>query len=72
MPRYFFDSCDGDDVARDPEGQDLPDLEAARHEAVASARELICLDIKINRTVDARVLRLRAGEGRVRLSLAGP
>ena len=30
MPRYFFDTDDGDQSHRDDEGHDLPDVQAAR------------------------------------------
>ena len=36
MPRYFFDSHDGDDFIRDEEGLELDGLEAARDEATAA------------------------------------
>jgi len=39
MPRYYFHVYD-DDTALDDEGLDLPDLEAARREALAGARSL--------------------------------
>ncbi|MBN9554383.1 MAG: hypothetical protein J0H61_06890 [Alphaproteobacteria bacterium] len=42
MPRYFFHVRDDDgDVSRDLEGQDLPDLSAARAEAVNANREML-------------------------------
>ena len=42
MPRYFFHVRDKDgDISRDEEGQDLPDLEAARAEAVSANREML-------------------------------
>lgn len=34
MPRCFFDLRDGADFTMDEEGEDLPDLEAARREAL--------------------------------------
>ena len=34
MPRFFFDTDDGEHLVRDDEGQDLPDLKAARDEAI--------------------------------------
>ena len=40
MPRYFFDSRDGDDLAADSEGTELPDLTSAQAEAVATLAEL--------------------------------
>jgi len=40
MPRYFFNIRDGYDVDEDEEGIELPDLEAARAEALATVEEL--------------------------------
>ena len=40
MPRYFFNIRDGYDVDEDEEGIDLPDIEAARAEALATVEEL--------------------------------
>ncbi|UVF22838.1 hypothetical protein HPT29_028470 (plasmid) [Microvirga terrae] len=33
MPRYFFDTYDGERFVPDPDGVDLPDLAAAKAEA---------------------------------------
>jgi len=42
MTRYFFHVRDEDgDVCCDQEGQDLPDLEAARIEAISTNREML-------------------------------
>lgn len=38
MPRYFFDVHDDVDIV-DTQGQDLPDLKAARHMAVQALTE---------------------------------
>ncbi len=40
MPRYFFNIRDGYDVDEDEEGVELPDLEAAKAEALATVEEL--------------------------------
>lgn len=40
MPRYFIDTTAGSLNARDEEGYDLPDLEAARREAVCALPEI--------------------------------
>ena len=40
MPRYFFDYRDGDHLAADSEGTELPDLTSAQAEAVATLAEL--------------------------------
>jgi len=45
MPRYYFHLHNGA-LARDEEGRELPDLEAARQEAIKAARELMGEDIK--------------------------
>jgi hypothetical protein len=41
MALFFLHIRDGPAVAHDPEGSDLPDLAAARTEAIQSARELM-------------------------------
>ena len=41
MPRYFFHVREGGDLFRDTEGQDLPNADAARNEAVAATREIL-------------------------------
>lgn len=45
MPRYYFHLHNGT-TARDEEGRELPDLEAARQEAISAARELMGEDLK--------------------------
>ena len=37
MPRYFFHVRAGGDLTSDPQGSNLPDIEAARKEAVMRA-----------------------------------
>jgi len=41
MPRYFFHVREGSILHRDAEGQELPDAEAARREAISSSREML-------------------------------
>jgi hypothetical protein len=41
MPRYFFHMREGRDIARDAEGQEHSDAEAARREAINTVREII-------------------------------
>lgn len=41
MPRYFFHVREGSDISRDTEGQELPDVEAARREAINASREIL-------------------------------
>ena len=45
MPRYFFHVYD-DDVAQDDEGQELPNVAAARLVAIRGARDLIAEQVR--------------------------
>ena len=45
MPLFFFDVIKGTGLAEDDEGQDLPDLPAARAVAIEGARSIIREDI---------------------------
>ncbi len=40
MPRFFFNIRDGYDLDEDDEGIELPDIDAARAEALATVEEL--------------------------------
>ncbi len=42
MQRYFLNIIDSHGRLNDPEGSHHPDIAAARAEAIASARELMC------------------------------
>lgn len=55
MPRYYFHLYSHDRIP-DEEGVDLPDLAAARMEAVLSARELMAADVARGRLqLDQRI-----------------
>jgi hypothetical protein len=41
MPRFFFHVREGTELSRDAEGQELPDVAAARREAISSNREML-------------------------------
>ena len=41
MPRYYFHVREGGDISRDIEGQDLPNAETARREAISAGREIL-------------------------------
>lgn len=40
MPRYYFDSRDGDSFIEDEEGLEFPDIETARDQATAALADL--------------------------------
>ena len=46
MPRYYFNICNGNGFIEDEEGQELPDLEAARAEAIRNARSIMASDVQ--------------------------
>jgi hypothetical protein len=46
MARYHFHLHECGTVITDEEGLDKPDLESVRHEAVMSAREIMCNEMK--------------------------
>jgi len=49
MRRFYFRLRAGDELVPDEEGIDLPDLSAARREAIEAARELLAEAIKDGR-----------------------
>ena len=46
MPRYFCHLCQGDRLILDPDGTVLPDLDAARAEALQGIRDILGEAIK--------------------------
>jgi hypothetical protein len=41
MPHYYFHVREGSEFSKDTEGQDLPNVEAARKEAISASREML-------------------------------
>lgn len=46
MPCFYFHVCNGTGFVQDEEGQELPDLEAARAAAIKSARSIMASDVQ--------------------------
>lgn len=53
MPRYYFDLRDGDCLAPDEEGVDLPDLVAVQNEAARAIADLARDTIRTSRSFGA-------------------
>jgi hypothetical protein len=72
MGRFYLHVKEGDEVFPDEEGIELPDVEAARREALLSARELVSQAIKAGRTTfpEAFVIADEAGRPLEVVSLA--
>jgi hypothetical protein len=65
MPRYFFHVREGAELSRDWEGQELPNVEAARREAVAANREIMGERILHGGSLDHRSIEIADETGRV-------
>ena len=64
MTRFFFHVREGgDDVSRDTEGQDFPDLEAARCEAMSASREIIGEKILHGGSINNRQIEISNDKG---------
>ncbi len=63
MGHFYFHLWAGDQLIRDEEGLDLPDVSAARHEAVESAREILAAAVRAGqaKVPDAFVILDEAG-----------
>ena len=46
VPRFYLNLCMGGKFAEDPEGLDLPSVDAARQEAIKGARSILADDIR--------------------------
>ncbi len=51
MPTFFFHFRDGGELTEDPDGANLPDVDAARAKALKAAREAVAGGIKAGRLV---------------------
>jgi hypothetical protein len=54
MPKFFMNVRDGDYLARDVEGIEAANLDAARAEALAAARDLLGDELKNDQVQDNR------------------
>ncbi len=66
MPRFFFNVRDSDgEVSRDTEGQELPDLDAARAEAVSTNREMLGERLLHGGNLDHRQIEIADQQGKI-------
>lgn len=64
MPQFFFQNHIGDALIEDPEGIELPHLEAARVEATAGLRQLAADDLRQNLPARNRQIDIHDTAGR--------
>ncbi|MDQ0840150.1 DUF6894 family protein [Sphingomonas faeni] len=65
MPRFFLHIDDGAQRIEDEEGSDLPDLAAAREEALSAARQLWAAAILRQQDIGARRFLIAGDDGNV-------
>jgi len=65
MPRFFLHIDDGTQRIEDEEGSELPDLEAAREEALGSARQLWAAAILRQQDIGSRRFLIVSGDGSI-------
>ncbi len=65
MTQYFFHVRNGDEISRDLEGQELPDLEAAKREAVSANREMLGERLLHGGSLDSRRIEIADADGEV-------
>jgi len=67
MRRYFLHVRDGASLITDDQGMELPDLGAARQQALAAAREIISQAVLKGEPLDGRVFEIADEAGTVLL-----
>ena len=65
MPRFYFHIRDEDTLIEDHEGSDLPDLEAARVEALKDARSILAEKVKHGQIIDGQRIEIVDDTGEV-------
>lgn len=65
MPHYYFHIRSSTGLIRDPEGIELPDLDAALTEAKRAARELLADLIKADAVLDGQAFEISDADGEV-------
>ena len=65
MPVFHFHTRIDGHLFEDPDGSELPNLEAARAEAFAAAREAIAEQIRMGKSVGGRSFEIADEAGRI-------
>jgi hypothetical protein len=65
MPLFFLNVRDGASLIRDPEGSEFADLETARAEALAAARDVLGDELKNDQVQDNRQYEITDEAGQV-------
>jgi hypothetical protein len=65
MPRYYFHVREGSTLSRDEEGQELPNSDAARKEAISANREILGEKLLHGGALDHRQIEIADETGHV-------
>lgn len=63
MSKYYFNIRIGDNVLPDPEGAEMPDIEAAHAEAIISAQEILAEKVAGGKLVNGQTLEIFDQDG---------
>jgi hypothetical protein len=72
MPRFFMHVREAERLVEDPDGSDLPDLDAACVAAVAAAREIAAERLRAGEPLDARRFGIHDEAGRLLATVPFP
>ena len=72
MPRFFMHNREAERLIEDPDGSDLPDLDAAREEAAVAAREIAAERLRAGEPLDARRFEIHDEAGRLLATVPFP
>lgn len=70
MPRFHFHMRDGDRIIEDPDGANLPSLDAARAKATAAIREAASRPLRLGQDLTGRRFEIADESGRVLATVA--
>ncbi|HEX4174090.1 MAG TPA: hypothetical protein VHY82_16600 [Acetobacteraceae bacterium] len=70
MVKFYFNLQTDGAVSEDPEGTDLPDLEAARQEATNAAREMAAAAVRASNENPADCILIADASGRVLVTVS--
>lgn len=70
VPLFYFHVRDGERLTPDPDGAELPGLDAARENAAAAVREAVCSPAAAGRDLSRRRFEIADGSGRVLATVA--
>lgn len=66
MSRFFFNMREGDCLVKDPDGSELPNVEAAKEEARISARHLLAEKLRAGEVIDGQCFEITDEAGELR------